>query len=57
MMRLELEQLDGSGLVEVQMSQDRYREHELHAGERVFIRPQNPRVFVGEKDAALVARA
>ncbi len=44
--RLELERQDGGGLVEAQMPRERYRDYELHEGEQVFIRPQNPRVFL-----------
>jgi sulfate transport system ATP-binding protein len=48
MVRLELERQDGGGFVEAQMSRERYRGYELQAGEQVFIRPQNPKVFVEE---------
>jgi sulfate transport system ATP-binding protein len=43
--RLELERLDGVGMVEAQLSRDRYHEDRLLKGERVYIRPQSPRVF------------
>jgi sulfate/thiosulfate transport system ATP-binding protein len=43
--RLELERRDGGGLVEAQMSRDRYRDYELQSGEQVFIRPQNLRIY------------
>ncbi len=47
--RIELERLDGAGIVEAELSRDRYQEDGLHKGERVYIRPQSPRVFMQEK--------
>jgi sulfate transport system ATP-binding protein len=44
--RLELERQDGAGMVEAQLTRERYNEFALRVGERVFIRPQNLRVFV-----------
>ncbi len=48
LVRLELERSDGAGPVQAQLSRDRYREHGLRSGERVYLRPQNPRVFTNE---------
>ncbi len=44
--RLELERQDGGGVVEAELSRERYRELHLEVGEQVFIRPRNLRVFL-----------
>ncbi len=54
--RLELERRDGGGLVEAQMSRDRYRDYELHSGEQVFIRPQNLRIYFKEGESTNCAK-
>ena len=46
--RLELERLDTMGLIEAEMTRERYRELELREGETVFLHPRNMRVFVGD---------
>jgi sulfate/thiosulfate transport system ATP-binding protein len=46
--RLELERLDTRELIEVELTRERYRELELREGERVFLRPRNMRVFLGD---------
>lgn len=43
--RLELETLDLHEMVEAELSKERYRRLDLKAGEAVFIRPRNLRVF------------
>ncbi len=54
--RLELERRDGGGLVEAQMSRDRYRDYELQSGEQVFIRPQNLRIYFKEGESTNCAK-
>lgn len=44
--RLELERLDNRERVEVELTRERFRDLALQAGDRVFIRPRNMRVFV-----------
>jgi sulfate transport system ATP-binding protein len=46
--RLELERLDTRELIEAELTRERYRELELREGERVFLRPRNMRVFLGD---------
>jgi sulfate transport system ATP-binding protein len=46
--RLELERQDGGGVVEAELSRERYRELHLEVGERIFIRPRNLRVFLDD---------
>jgi sulfate/thiosulfate transport system ATP-binding protein len=43
---LELECLDDGEMVEAQISRQRYHQLVSQVGDRVFIRPQNPRMFV-----------
>lgn len=44
--RLELERADGNGTIEAEVTRERFLEQEFRPGERVFARPQNPRVFI-----------
>src|SRR5262245_4071565 len=44
--RLDLERTDSGGLIEAEVSQERYRELELAVGDRVYVRPRALRVFV-----------
>jgi sulfate transport system ATP-binding protein len=44
--RLELERQDGGGVVEAELSRERYRELHLEMGEEVYITPRNLRVFL-----------
>ncbi len=46
--RLELERLDTQETIEAEMTRERYRELGLAEGEKVFLRPRNLRVFVGD---------
>jgi sulfate/thiosulfate transport system ATP-binding protein len=46
--RLELERLDTRELIEAELTRERYRELGLREGERVFMRPRNMRVFLGD---------
>jgi len=46
--RFELERLDTLEIIEAELTKERYRELDLRAGERVFIRPRNLRVFLGD---------
>ena len=48
LVRLELKRPDTGDLIEAELSRDRYRELSLKVGERVFVRPRNLRVFIGE---------
>lgn len=48
--RFELKRLDTGGLIEAELTRERYRELKLRAGERIFVRPRNMRVFLGEID-------
>jgi len=43
--RLELERLDNQGLVNAELTRERFQELGLQAGEHVFIRPRSYRVF------------
>jgi sulfate transport system ATP-binding protein len=44
--RLELQREGDDGLVEVELSRERYAESNITLGQRVFIRPRQLRVFV-----------
>ncbi|MGQ0658232.1 MAG: sulfate/molybdate ABC transporter ATP-binding protein [Chromatiales bacterium] len=44
--RLELERADGNGTIEAELTRERYLAQAFREGERVFARPQNPRVFI-----------
>ena len=44
----ELERLDTLEMIDAEMTRERYRELELAEGEKVFVRPRNMRVFVGD---------
>jgi sulfate transport system ATP-binding protein len=44
--RLELERQDSGGVVEAELSREKYRELHLEVGEQVFIKPRNLRVFL-----------
>ncbi len=46
--RLELERLDTGGVIEAELTRERYRELQLRQGGKVFARPRNIRVFVTE---------
>jgi sulfate/thiosulfate transport system ATP-binding protein len=46
--RFELERLDTLEIIEAELTKERYRELDLQTGERVFIRPRNLRVFLGD---------
>ena len=46
--RFELERLDTLEIIEAELTKERYRELDLRSGERVFIRPRNLRVFLGD---------
>jgi sulfate transport system ATP-binding protein len=43
--RFELERLDTFEIIEAELTRERYRELDLRAGDKVFIRPRNMRVF------------
>jgi sulfate transport system ATP-binding protein len=45
LVRLDLERSDSQGMIEAELTRDRYNELELQEGERVFVRPRNLRVF------------
>jgi sulfate transport system ATP-binding protein len=44
--RLDLERTDSGGLIEAEVSQERYRELKLAVGDQVYVRPRAARVFV-----------
>ena len=44
--RLELERTDGKGGIEAELSRDQYLADSYARGERVYVRPRNPRVFI-----------
>jgi sulfate/thiosulfate transport system ATP-binding protein len=44
--RFELERLDTREIIEAELTRERYRELGLRAGEKVFIKPRNVRVFL-----------
>jgi sulfate/thiosulfate transport system ATP-binding protein len=46
LVRLELDRIDGDEIIEAEMTRERYNELELRAGEHVFVRPRNLRVFL-----------
>ncbi len=46
--RRELERLDTQEMIEAEMTRERHRELGLREGEKVFLRPRNLRVFVGD---------
>ncbi len=45
LVRLDLERSDSQGMIEAELTRDRYNELELQEGERVFVRPRNLRVL------------
>ncbi len=47
--RIELERRDGTGSVEVKLTRERYGESCLIKGERVYLRPRNPQVFLADQ--------
>jgi sulfate transport system ATP-binding protein len=47
--RLELERRDNGGLIEAQISRERYRELALRSGEEVHVKPHNLRVFLNDE--------
>jgi sulfate transport system ATP-binding protein len=44
--RVELDRLDGQGIIESELTRERCADLSLNKGEVVFARPQNPRVFL-----------
>jgi sulfate transport system ATP-binding protein len=46
LVRLELDRVDNDGVIEAELTRERYEELALHEGERVFVRPRNLRVFL-----------
>ncbi len=48
LVRLELQPVEQSGLVEAELTQERFRELNLIQGEQVFVYPRNVRVFLDE---------
>jgi sulfate/thiosulfate transport system ATP-binding protein len=46
--RLELERLDTREMIDAELTRERYRELGLREGEKVFVRPRNMRVFLGD---------
>jgi sulfate transport system ATP-binding protein len=46
LVRLELERTDSGGLIEAELSRERYRDLNLQVGERASVRPRAVRVFV-----------
>lgn len=47
--RIELERIDGQGMVEAEMSRERYLSAALSKGEQVFVKPRNMRMFVDQE--------
>lgn len=43
--RLELERADGDGVIEAELTRERYSAEQWREGERVWVRPNNPREF------------
>ena len=54
--RIELERRDGTGSVEVKLSRERYGESRLAKGERVYLRPRNPQVFLEARGPIALAQ-
>jgi hypothetical protein len=54
--RIELERRDGTGSVDVKLSCERYGESPLAKGERVYLRPCNPQVFLEARGPIAVAQ-
>ena len=54
--RIELERRDGTGSVEVKLSRERYGESRLAKGERVYLRPRNPHVFLEARGPIALAQ-
>jgi len=52
LVRLHLERRDDGGAIEAHLSREQYREQALNAGESVFVRPRNPRVFTPGTETA-----
>jgi sulfate transport system ATP-binding protein len=55
--RIELERNDGFGLVEVELSRDRFNREELRRGDRVYLQPKRLRLFAerGEEEKERIA--
>jgi sulfate transport system ATP-binding protein len=51
--RLELERQDTGGLIEAELTRERYRELEVSAGDAVHVKPRNLRVFVDADDYSI----
>ena len=47
---------DGTGSVEVKLSRERYGESRLAKGERVYLRPRNPQVFLEARGPIALAQ-
>ena len=56
MVRIELERRGGTGSVEVKLSRERYGESRLAKGERVYLRPRNPHVFLEARGPIALAQ-
>ncbi|HEY6199188.1 MAG TPA: sulfate ABC transporter ATP-binding protein [Candidatus Binatia bacterium] len=48
LVRLELDRVDGDEIIEAELTRERYIELDLRAGEHVFVKPRNLRVFLKE---------
>ena len=46
--RFELKRLDTGGLIEAELTRERYRELQLRVGDKIFLRPRHMRVFIGD---------
>ena len=46
LVRLELQRADQAELIEAELTQERFRELDIHQGEQVFVYPRNVRVFL-----------
>jgi sulfate/thiosulfate transport system ATP-binding protein len=48
LVRLELDRVDNDGVIEAELTRERFEELALREGERVFVRPRNLRVFLND---------
>ncbi len=51
LVRVELDRADGGGLIEAELSRERYRDLDLRVGDPAFVRPRSFRVFVNQESS------
>lgn len=49
MVRIELRPENSDQVIQAEITRERYRELDLHEGDRVYIRPKQARIFTGDR--------